>query len=327
MEKTYNWGIIGPGKIAHKFAKDLARTTNGRLWAVASRSLDRAQVFANQYSATHTYGSYADLMDCPGLDAVYIATPHPGHFENTLMCLGSAIPVLCEKPLAMNGRQVEQMITAAREQNTFLMEAIWTRFLPAVEKTLSLIEAGVLGDLVSVKADFGAQFPFLPDSRIFNRELGGGALLDIGIYPVFLAMLILGKPNEVKALAQIGSTGVDEDLGMVFKYQNGTMAHLHSTLKARTKCEAFIYGTRATIHLHPRWHETRSLTVLKEGQRPEWHQFEREAFGYQYEIEEVMRCLDQGLQESPKLPLSFSRDLMLLMDNIRAEAGIVYPHD
>ncbi|MCB0580131.1 MAG: Gfo/Idh/MocA family oxidoreductase [Phaeodactylibacter sp.] len=327
MAKTYNWGIIGLGKIAHKFAQDLDTLPNARLQAVASRSEERAREFALQYGAPHAFGSYEEITACPGLDVVYIATPHPGHRDNTVMCLNAGIPVLCEKPFAMNSRQVREMVAAARASDTFLMEAIWTRFNPSTAKALELIGHGMIGDVLSVKADFGFRPLFDPDSRLFNHALGGGSLLDIGIYPVFLALLLLGKPAGIQAMAHIGATGVDEEVGMLFQYQNGQMAHLHASLRAFTKTEAFIYGERGAIHLHTRWHEPTSLSLILEDRRPQDYRFEYTTNGYSYEAEEVMHCLEHGLKESPLLPLSFSQDLMEVLDRVREIIGLQYPED
>lgn len=325
--KTWNWGILGPGKIAHKMVQDLQRIPRARLHAVGSRSLERAREFAQAYTIPHAFGSYEELAACPDLDVVYIATPHHGHFENTLMCLGQGVAVLCEKPLAINARESQQMIEAARSQQVFLMEAMWTRFLPQTLHILELIEDGAIGDVLAVKADFGFAAPVDPDGRLFNLELGGGALLDIGIYPAFLSLLLLGKPDDIQASAILHKTGVDVENGVVLKYRNGQMAHLHSTLRSLTKTEAFIYGTQATIHIHTRWHEPSSFTIIREGEAPELHTFTEESHGYLHEAREVMHCLEEGLTESPHLPLSFSQDLMELLDDIRIRMGLTYPQD
>ncbi|MCB9266170.1 MAG: Gfo/Idh/MocA family oxidoreductase [Lewinellaceae bacterium] len=327
MARTYNWGIIGPGRIAHKFAQDLDKLPNARLHAVASRSEERAKAFALQYGAPHAYGAYEEITLCPDLDVVYIATPHPGHHDNTIMCLKAGIPVLCEKPFAMNSRQVQEMVDAAHSGDTFLMEAIWTRFTPSTTKALELIGHGMIGDVLSVKADFGFRAPFDPRGRLFDKALGGGSLLDIGIYPVFLALLVMGKPADIQALAHIGPTGVDEELGVLFKYNNGQMAHLHSSIRSYTKTEAFIYGERGTIHLHTRWHEPTTLSLILEDRRPRDYRFDYHTNGYSYEAEEVMHCLDHGLKESPLLPLSFSKGLMEVLDAIREKVGLIYVED
>ncbi len=321
-ETRYNWGIIGLGRIAHKFAKDLQLLPNARLWAVASQDAGRAADFAQQYQAPHHYGSYEGLLSCPELDVVYIATPHVTHCANTLLCLEAGIPVLCEKPFAMNAAEADLMIKTARERRVFLMEAMWTRFLPTTRQMLQWIEEGRIGEVMSVKADFGFNAPFDPEGRIYNKALGGGALLDIGVYPAFLSLLLLGYPTAIKSMIYMGDTGVDLEVGALLSYPGNRMAHLHTTVRARTKTEAFVYGSKGTIHLHTRWHEPTSMSLLEEHKRPEEVHFDWKGFGYHYEAAEAMRCLGEGLLESPLLPLSFSRQLMQLLDDIRAGAGL-----
>lgn len=325
MSRPFHWGIIGPGKIAHQFAQDIQKVDGAVLHAVASRSLDRASAFAQQYGANHAYGSYSEITTCPELDAVYIATPHSGHYENTIRCLQAGIPVLCEKAFAVNAGQAREMIALAKEKKVFLMEALWTRFLPTTLNILELLQSGAIGEVISVKADFGFAAPYDPNGRLFNPVLAGGALLDIGIYPVFLALLILGKPQKIKAMATFSETGVDTDTGMLFQYADGRMAHLHTTLLARTKTEAFIYGEQGTIHWHTRWHQPSSFSIIHADGRPINHHFEWHTNGYSYEAQEVMRCLAEGLTESPKWPLDKTLELMELLDAVREEIGLVYP--
>lgn len=327
MDKIINWGIIGPGKIAHKFAEDLQKVAGGRLHAVASRSEERARVFAQQYGAAHTYGNYQDLASCPDLDAIYIASPHTSHFEHTMWCIAAGIPVLVEKPWAMNEGEAQQMIELASEKEVFVMEAVWTRFLPTTTKILDLIADGVIGEIEGVKADFGFRADYNESSRLFNIDLGGGALLDIGLYPTFLATLLLGAPSEVRALARKAPTGADIDTGITLAYPSGQLAHLHATLIANTKTEAFIYGTEGTIHWHGRWHEPSHFSVLRPERGPENFFFEYDTNGYNYETAHVQDCLRKGLKESPLLPLSFSMRLTQTLDSIRNVAGIKYPMD
>lgn len=322
-----NWGIIGLGKIAHKFAKDLLLLEDARLYAVASRSQERSQAFADQYNVPHCYDRYEDLMQCAGLDVIYIATPHTAHFENTMLCLQNGKAVLCEKPFAMNVREVQEMVNTARRTDTFLMEAMWTRFMPTIHKMLEIIQKGEIGEVIAVKADFGFHAPFDPASRIYNPALGGGSLLDIGIYPVFLAQLLFGKPSKISALANFGATGVDEDLGMILQYENGKLAHLHSSVIAKTQTEAFIYGTEGFIHLHPRWHEPTFMTLQRYGEPAQDFTFDYRGNGYYLEALEVMDCLQKGKKESDQLPLSFSLELMETLDRIRQEIGLKYPQD
>ncbi|MEM6697038.1 MAG: Gfo/Idh/MocA family oxidoreductase [Bacteroidota bacterium] len=330
MKRTIHWGIIGLGKIAKKFAKDIQAAKNAKLYAVASRSLEKAEEFAQEYNADRAFGSYEDLLNCSEVDAVYIATPHPYHHQHTLLCLEAGMPVLCEKPFAINEWQVQEMIDKAKEKKVFLMEALWTQFLPSMAKVKELIAADVIGEVLSVRADFGFKAPYLPEKRLFNRELGGGALLDIGIYPVFLALFLLGYPDEIVALAKIGETQVDEEIGMSFGYKSGQMAHLHSTLMARTNTEAFIYGTKGTIHLPERWFITVGMTIKLYGQQEEDFQtinFDYVAGGFEYEIEEASRCILEGKLEHEKMSWDFSLQLIRLLDAIREKIGLRYQED
>lgn len=327
MVNTFRWGIIGAGRIARKFAADLKTLKHTRLTAVASRDQERAQTFADEFKASFAFGTYEEILDCPEVDAIYVATRHPGHAAATIMCLERGIPVLCEKPFAMNTGEVQQMISAARQSDTFLMEAIWTRFLPTTRKALQWIEEGRIGEVQSVKADFGFKAERNLEGRLYNKELGGGSLLDIGIYPTFLALLLLGKPKDILAHGVLGSTGIDEEMAAIFKYEGGKIAQLHSTIRADTKTEAFIYGSEGVIHIHSRWHEPTSMSLLLPGERPEDVFFDYPCIGYAYEAEEVMECLAAGKKESDSLPLSFSLDLIQLLDEMREKIGLTYRAD
>jgi len=199
MSRKIKWGIIGLGKIARKFADDLQLVANNELVAVASRSVERSQSFADHYQVKNYYGSYDEILQDDEVEVIYIATPHTGHYENTLKCLEYGKAVLCEKAFAMNLAQVEEMVAKAKEKQLFLMEALWTRFSPSMLKTIELVESGAIGNIRSIQADFGFNTPFNPDSRLFNKQLGGGSLLDVGIYPVFLASTLLGVPTSIVA--------------------------------------------------------------------------------------------------------------------------------
>ncbi|MEZ4990037.1 MAG: Gfo/Idh/MocA family oxidoreductase [Saprospiraceae bacterium] len=326
MSDSFKWGIIGAGRIAGKFASDLQTLRWAQLHAVASRSSERAKTFAEEYGAAHAFGSYEEILDS-GVEAVYVATRHPDHAAATILCLENGIPVLCEKPFAMNAGEVQQMIDTAKRNNTFLMEAIWTRFIPTTLKALELIEAGKIGEVISVKADFGFKAKKDLSGRLYNKELGGGSLLDIGIYPAFLSLLLLGKPTKILAHAAIGETDVDEEMAAILTYDNGKMAQIHSTIRADSKTEAFIYGTEGVIHIHSRWHEPTSMSLLLPEERPQDFFFDYPCIGYAYEAEEVMTCLAAGKKESEALPLSFSLDLITLLDDIRKEIGLTYTAD
>lgn len=325
MKKNIKWGIIGVGKIAEKFATDLKSVKNAQLHAVASSSsLERAQDFANRYNAPFAYDSYENIFQTPDLDAIYIATPHTLHADNTLLCLKHKIPVLCEKPFAMNLKQVQEMVESARKNDTFLMEAMWTRFIPAINKTLELIKEGAIGQVRNIQADFGFNAPFLPEKRLLNPNLGGGALLDIGIYPAYLSLLILGYPSEVKAISNFGSTGIDETTSFILDFKNEATANLSCTLRSRTRTEALIYGEKGYIHIEGRFMEAKKITLYVTDQKPVKFNFPRKTFGYNFEIEEVNECLRAGKKESDKMPLTMSVKLISLLDEIREKAGIFY---
>lgn len=318
------WGILGPGRIAHKFAQDLLTLPNAQLYAVASSDQQRADAFAGEYNIPHAFGSYEDLLTLPDLDVVYVATPHVKHHENVMMLLKGGISVLGEKPFAMNSEQVREMVETARTKGVFLMEALWSRWMPGIEFALDLLKSKAIGKVVSVKADFGFKAPFLPEKRLFNKDLGGGSLLDIGIYPLFLAYLILGKPTTIKASATFGTTGVDEQCGMVLTYTDGQLALLDSTILAATDCIGVIQGETGQIRIHSRFHETKGLTLKRDDQPATPFVFNRNTHGYDYEAQHVMHCLAEGRTESPVWSLDDSLNLTALLDAVRAEAGIVY---
>ncbi|MCB9082645.1 MAG: Gfo/Idh/MocA family oxidoreductase [Lewinellaceae bacterium] len=325
MERPIHWGIIGPGKIARKFAADLERTPGGRLHAVASRSEERARAFAEQYGAPHAFGDYRELASCPDLDVVYIASPHSEHAEHALFCLQNGLAVLGEKPLAVNRAQAETLVNAAREHQVFLMEALWSRFIPSLEKTMQLIQTGRIGRVVGVKADFGFRAPFDPESRLWNPALAGGALLDIGIYPFFLAQLILGQHQGMQVAGRLALTGVDEEVAAILTYPGGEIAQLHASLRAHTKTEAFIYGELGTLYLQSRWHHASRLSLLPDGGRPELFHFDLGGYGYNFEIIEVQRCLRDNKLESSHWPWQASLDLLTTLDDVRRQLGVVYP--
>ena len=328
MKQHFNWGIIGPGKIAHKFAQDLEQVSGAKIYAIAGRNQERAQRFADVYQAPHAFDDVSQLLALPDLDVVYIATPHTQHHQYTIQCLEAGKAVLCEKPWAINSREAEDVAALAREKQVFLMEAVWTRFLPTTQKILLLIAEGTIGTVESIQADFG--FRVLepdPESRLFNPALGGGSLLDIGLYPVFLAQLLLGTPEQIHAHARLSETGVDTEMNILLDYGPGQVANLHSTFGAHTKTEAFIHGSKGSIHWHTRWHEPTHFSVLLPEQGPENYFFDYQTHGYSYEAERVQECLAQGLLECPELPLDFSLKMTKLLDDIRQKAGVQYPQD
>lgn len=321
--KTYKWGILGPGKIAHKFAKGLAVVPGAELYAVASRSLPKAEEFAKEFNVPKFYGSYEDLVNDKEVDIIYIATPHVFHYEHSLLCLKHKKAVLCEKPFAMNKEQVNEMIQIAKKENIFLMEALWTYFLPHYQYVLELVRSEKFGKINGLEANFGFEAPYLPEKRLFNKELGGGSLLDIGIYPVFAALTLLGKPDTISAKAKFSETGVDESCSIVFNYQNGVRAHLLSTINKTTPTTATINFEKAKLTLNRRFHEPTSVTILHNDQE-ETISFDVNTNGYNFEAEHVQQMLAQGRTESTVMSFEKSLELIGLLDEIREKIGLVY---
>jgi predicted dehydrogenase len=323
--KIIRWGVIAPGRIAHKFVQDLQTVPTGKLMAVASRDLGRAKDFAAQYNAPYAYGSYEALLQCPELDVVYVASPHSGHLAHTLLCLRAGVAVCCEKAFAINGAQVAAMITEAQRNRVFLMEAMWARFNPAINKALEIVESGAIGKIRLLKADFGFQAEFDPTTRLFNKSLAGGALLDIGIYPLFLSYRLFGMPTQMQAAAVFAETGIDETLSAVLTYKDhDAMAVLDATLRATTPCIGLIYGDKGQIEIHSRWHESTGITVKYNDGTTDVFAFNRDTWGYNYEIEEVHRCLQNNQIESEKWSWQDSQNLMQLLDSARQKIGLVY---
>ncbi len=322
-DKTIKWGILGCGKIAHKFAEDLLTIPNAKIEAVASRQLQKAQEFAQTYGANKYYGSYTELANDSEVDVVYIATPHVFHHENTLMCLTSKKAVLCEKPFAMNIDQVKEMIKTARENQVFLMEALWTYFLPHYQYVLEVIESKKLGAIKSLQADFGFATTLDPNGRIFNKNLGGGSLLDVGIYPLFAALSILGYPNKIEATAEIGKTGVDETCTVQLSYNNGVSASLFSAITQKTNTEAIIQFEKGTITINSRFHEPSSVTIYQNG-KSKLHEFEVTTNGYSFEAIHVQEMLLQKRIESSIMNFDKSLQLITLLDTVRNKIGLKY---
>ncbi len=324
------WGILACGKIAKKFAADLKLVSDGELVAVASRDVERAKEFAAEYPAKYIFGSYEELVNCDEVDAIYVASPHSHHHEHTMLCLNHGKAVLCEKAFAINQHQAKEMIDFARGKKVFLMEALWTRFLPHYLKVREMIEEGKLGELKGVLANFGFKPPEPVSPRLFEPSLGGGSLLDIGIYPVFLSQSILGVPDSISAKMDPASTGVDEQCSMVFHYKNGMTASLFSTLASNLETDADIFGTKGRIRLTNRFYEPSatiqyypdiitSRTIIPIEKEPGW--------GYQYEIRHVNECLQKGLTESPIWTLDDTMNLMKTLDGVREVMGLRYSVD
>jgi predicted dehydrogenase len=322
-KQIYRWGILGPGKIAHAFARALEVTDKGRLWAVGSRDRTRAAEFAQQYGAPRAFSSYSELIRDPEVDVIYIATPHHLHHPLTKECILHNKPVLCEKPVTINARQFKELSGLARQKGVFYMDALWTRFLPTLEKTIELVKT--IGPVISLRADFGFKGKYDPSSRLFNPELGGGSLLDIGIYPVFLALLLLGEPRDIHSTLHMAPTGVDESMTALFSYPSGATARLFSTFMADTRTDAEIACRNGTLTIHNRFHEPSYLELRTGKAEAEYFRFDYRGNGYEYEAEEVMRCLDNQLTESPRMDHAFTLSLMTTLDRIRYQHSFFYP--
>ncbi len=329
MSKTYNWAILGCGRIARKFVGDLKLLPNARLYAAASRSLENAQTFATELGFDKAYGSYEEMVNDPNVDVVYIASPHSHHCEHTLLCLNHKKAVLCEKAFAINSKEVSLMIETARINNTFLMEAFWTRFQPSFLKAMEIIRSGELGVLKMVRSDFAFNAEYNPEKRLYNVELGGGSLLDIGIYPIFMSLTALGKPSEIKTMASFCPTGAEETIQMAFSYPGGEMASLVSSFASHSPTQTEYWFENGYLRLNRRFNTPTSITYWKNWEDEKTINFDKgEGFGYEYEAAHVMECLDAGKTESDLMPLSFSADMMGIMDWVRKDAGIVFPgHD
>lgn len=326
-DQKFCWGIIGCGNIAHQFAKSLAIMPDVKLLGVASQSEERARKFATQYQADHWFGSYSDLVKLPELDAVYIATTHNFHFENSRLCIDHGKGVLCEKPLTVNAREAEMLIQHAISNQVFLMEAFWTRYLPSTRKLIELLDRKVIGEVKMVKADFGYNFPFDAESRVYNPILAGGALLDVGIYPINLAQLIYKEnPLEMISSSILSSTGIDEQSAYIFKYKGSRMALLYSAVNVETHHDAWIYGTKGMIHM-PKFYAATKLHISKHSGENETLDLPYLATGYSYEAREVMECMDSGKLESDIMSHGESLKIMKIMDQLRQSWGMRYPAD
>ena len=321
--KTIKWGIIGLGKIAHKFASDLSKVQNCELYAVASRSQEKANKFASEHKAIKAYHSYVDLTNDPEIDAVYIATPHVMHKENTLMCLKKGIAVLCEKPFAMDLEEVSVMIDAARKQNVLLMEALWTSFLPHYQYVLETLKNNSYGKLIKLEADFGFYRKFDDSGRLFNKSLGGGSLLDIGIYPIFAALSMLGIPKTIEAKATFFENGADSSCNIIFHYPHHVTAILKSSLVDDLATEAIIHCEKGTIKINRQFHTPTSVTISTEGSEQTLN-FECDGFGYNYEIAHFNQLLRDGKTESDIMTFEFSKKLIKTLDDVRKIIGLSY---
>ena len=320
--KNIRWGIIGLGKIANKFATDLATIEHVELVAVASRNIQNANNFAEKHNAKKAYSSYEELAKDTNVDAVYIATPHSFHKEHAILCLQNKKAVLCEKPFAMNLSEVTEMIQVAKENNVLLMEALWSFFLPHFTYVLDIVKSEKFGKLKSLEADFGFHTPYNTDSRLFKKELGGGSLLDIGIYPIFAALATLGEPDAIHAKATFFENGADASCDMVFQYKNAK-ATLKSTLLEETPSVAILKFDKATVKLNRQFHQSSSITVIQNN-KEEIINFDFKTIGYNFETTHFNNLLRAGEKESNIMTFEFSKNLINTLDKVREIIGLKY---
>ncbi len=325
------WGILGCGRIARKFASDLKLVKNAELVACGARSKQSADEFVQEFSVKHKHYSYEDLVINKEVDVIYIATPHSHHYEHTLLCIKNNKAVLCEKAFAINYTQAEEMIRAARDKKVFLMEAVWTKFLYPFNKVKQMIDDGMIGQIKGMSLNFGFRPPADAPQRVYDPELGGGTVLDIGIYNVFATLFFLGKPDAIEATMTPASTGVDAQCAVTFNYNSGAIAQLFSTFLSDTSTALDIYGTEGRIHLTARYY-TPFTTIEYYTGKPDTKQIiysgeNQEGFGYQYEAQHVCECLEKGLKESNIMTHADTLLLMETLDKIRNKAGIKYSVD
>jgi predicted dehydrogenase len=326
VTQPIRWGLLATGWIAGLFATDLELLPDAELVAVGSRTQESADAFGEQFGAAHRHGSYRALVEDPDVDVIYVATPHPGHHATALAAIEAGKSVLVEKPFTMDAGEAAELIDAARAHQVFLMEAMWTRFLPHIVRVREIVAAGTLGEIVSVTAEHGQYFEHDPHHRLFAPELGGGALLDLGIYPLSFASMVLGTPRAITAVSDPAFTGVDAQTSMILQYVNGAHAVLTTTAYAATENAAAINGTLARIEIAGTFYEPNSFSVIaRDGEVLETFASADPGRGMQHQAAEVHRCLRAGLLESPGLPLDETLSIMQTMDEIRRQIGLTYP--
>ncbi len=318
------WGILGAGNIAGALV-DGIREAGGRVAAVGSRSAERGRAFADRHGIPTAYGSYDDLLSDDAIDAVYVATRNDLHYRNTLDAIAAGKAVLCEKPFALNGKQAAEMVDAARSAGVFVMEAMWMRFIPAIVALVEMVERGDLGEVRAVAADLCFRAEAGAGHRLVEPALGGGALLDLGVYPVSLSMLLLGEPVAVSAQAGIGASGVDEQVAASLRFSDGAVASLYASFVADSATEAHVVGTEARVWVRSRFHNSERLDVVGADGSTTTHEYPKGGSGYRFEVAEVHRALEAGETESPMRTLDDSMAVMRVLDAIRSQIGVAYP--
>jgi predicted dehydrogenase len=326
MTDVVRWGILGTGRISKTFARALKDTPGAVLAGVGSRTREAAEGFAREFGGA-AYGSYEELVAADDVDLVYVGTPHPMHFENVRMALNAGKGVLCEKPFTMNRLEAEELVALARAKKLFLMEAMWTRFMPALAEVRRIVASGEIGPVHQVNAELGFKSEAGPEHRLFNLALGGGALLDLGIYPLSIAVALLGPVAKVTAQADLGPTGVDEQTGFLLRHRDGGMSVCSCSLRARLPSELTVAGERGHVRMNTMFHHAQTVTVLRADGVNRTVPTPFIGNGYVHEVIEAQRCWKAGLIESPGMTHADSLDLMGVMDEVRRQIGVSYAAD
>ncbi len=324
MNKIYRWGILGAGHIAEKFCTALNFTETAEVYAIASRDMDKAAAFASKHRAPIWYDNYEALMKDKNVDIIYIATPHAFHSEQAINCMNHQKPVLCEKPLSLSYQQTKAMIDAANENKVFFMEGMWTACMPFMDKIRQLIKEDVIGAVQYVSADFGFNAPVNLEGRLYNKTLGGGAMMDVGVYPLYLATSLLGVPGQINVISKLSETGVDEYMNIALQYETGATAQLISSIVFQTNIQATIIGKKARINVKSPWFKATDFVVQKNDGSIENFYLPHLSNGFEHEIKEVMDCLDNGLLQSKKVTHALSLSMSKITEAILKEAGVVY---
>jgi len=325
--RIVRWGIIGPGRIASQVINDFPYVAGAEALAVASRSIERAQAFATDHGLARAYGSYAEIMSDQDVDAVYIATPHPQHYAIALAAIAAGKAALVEKTFTATVAGAEEIITAARQEQVFVMEAMWTRFQPATVTARSLIDDGAIGQVRQVQADLGVDRPYDPADRLFDPAQGGGAMLDLGVYVVSFAQYFLGKPDRIAVNGSLTPTGVDAEAGVLLGYDDGRVATLLMSLKHHTPGAARIHGTKGWIEVPPRFHHPHRIVLCRKGQEPEIISRPPLGTGYSHELIEVTECIRVGLTESVIMPLSDTLAVQRILNGACEKLGVFHTED
>lgn len=325
MVDQVRWGILATGGIADLFAEDLARLPDARMVAIGSRTLAAASAFAQRHNIEKRYGSWQELADDPDVDVVYVATPHPFHYAASTICLKAGKAVLCEKPLTLDEATSAELISAARTAGLFFMEAMWMRVNPVIRRVKELVDGGAIGEITNITADFCVAGPFPPGHRMRAPELGGGALLDLGVYPVTFAHLFLGVPDSVHTVAALTPEGTDQNTAVTLSYASGALASLQCGFVGESGQRAVITGSHGRIEIPRQFYRPSRYALVRADDDREEVQLPIRGHGLLYEAEETMRCLRAGLTESPLIPHTGTLDVMRTLDTARAQIGVVYP--